>query len=261
MGVFVGAKKRANYEATFFQQINRWILAQSNSSWDFPENIQYTNKHFEMQIQDAITRRIESYKRLEYLGLGSTLKYKNFSEIDFIWGWKDPVNTITLPIWKNMFPNAKIINIVRNPIDVAASLKYREDKKQSSFQLTPKKRYREWILDRRWIYNQSYYVMDIKNGVELWKKYVMMNEKHLAKNDSGSLSLVYEKLLANPATYLNNLAQFLGIELNKSVIDKIATNINSSNRFKFLNDAELVDFYKSICNDSLLVKYGYHNLA
>ncbi len=42
------------------------------------------------------------------------------------WGWKDPRTSILLPFWKSLAPQMRYIVCLRNPIDVAMSLKKRE---------------------------------------------------------------------------------------------------------------------------------------
>lgn len=42
-----------------------------------------------------------------------------------IWGWKDPRNSLTLPFWKKLLPNSKIVICLRNPIEVHRSLSQR----------------------------------------------------------------------------------------------------------------------------------------
>jgi hypothetical protein len=44
------------------------------------------------------------------------------------WGWKDPRNSITLPVWLKLFPDARVIHIVRNGVDVAESLYRRQQR-------------------------------------------------------------------------------------------------------------------------------------
>ena len=38
------------------------------------------------------------------------------------WGQKDPRNSITADAWLALFPNARLINIVRDPMDVLGTL-------------------------------------------------------------------------------------------------------------------------------------------
>ena len=39
-----------------------------------------------------------------------------------LWGWKDPRNSITLPFWRLLIPNMKVVICLRNPLEVAQSL-------------------------------------------------------------------------------------------------------------------------------------------
>jgi len=43
------------------------------------------------------------------------------------WGWKDPRNSITIPFWRSLLPDVKIVICVRNPVEVAASLRKRNN--------------------------------------------------------------------------------------------------------------------------------------
>lgn len=42
------------------------------------------------------------------------------------WGWKDPRNCLTLPLWRNVVPDLKVLICVRNPLAVAESLRARD---------------------------------------------------------------------------------------------------------------------------------------
>jgi len=41
---------------------------------------------------------------------------------DSTWGWKDPRNCLTLPFWRRLLPELKMLIIVRNPLEVAYSM-------------------------------------------------------------------------------------------------------------------------------------------
>jgi len=43
------------------------------------------------------------------------------------WGWKDPRNSLTLPFWRRIVPDLKLIICLRNPLEVAHSLRKRGD--------------------------------------------------------------------------------------------------------------------------------------
>ena len=40
-----------------------------------------------------------------------------------VWGWKDPRNSLTLPFWQDLLPGLKTLIMVRNPLEVAHSMK------------------------------------------------------------------------------------------------------------------------------------------
>src|SRR5207244_12755673 len=41
------------------------------------------------------------------------------------WGWKDPRNSLTLPFWQDLLPGMKMLIVVRNPLEVAHSMRER----------------------------------------------------------------------------------------------------------------------------------------
>ena len=42
-----------------------------------------------------------------------------------LWGWKDPRNSLTLPFWQKLLPGMKTLIMVRNPLEVAHSMRER----------------------------------------------------------------------------------------------------------------------------------------
>ncbi|MEZ5023867.1 MAG: sulfotransferase [Chitinophagales bacterium] len=55
-------------------------------------------------------------------------RFKDIRDLDIPWGWKEPRNSFTLEFYKELFPDAKIIHIYRNPIDSANSYLKRDRK-------------------------------------------------------------------------------------------------------------------------------------
>lgn len=43
------------------------------------------------------------------------------------WGWKDPRTTSVIPFWQQVVPGLRFVVCVRNPLDVAASLRARDN--------------------------------------------------------------------------------------------------------------------------------------
>src|SRR5262249_29425731 len=97
---------------------------------------------------------------------------------DRCWGWKDPRSSLTLPFWRSVLPDLKVVTCVRNPLDVASSLHHRGF---SSYSF----------------------------GLALWRTY---NERLLADSSPNRRIVVhYNNLFDNLHSELQRIAQFLGL--------------------------------------------------
>lgn len=98
------------------------------------------------------------------------------------WGWKDPRNCLTLPVWLSIFPAARVLHIVRDGRAVALSLADR---------------------DR----------LDPTFALELWAAYVSRAERGMALVPEDRRCIVrYEDLIAEPVDTLEQLASFAGLK-------------------------------------------------
>src|SRR5262249_8371906 len=62
-------------------------------------------------------------------------------------GWKDPRNCLTLPFWRKLLPELKVLVIVRNPLEVAYSLRNRNEDTSYSFGLRLWEIYNRRLID------------------------------------------------------------------------------------------------------------------
>jgi hypothetical protein len=256
-GVFLGSKKFMNEEAVFFQHINRWLLYQANTPWDSPESFAYTNEPFMTQALKAIEWRMNSYPIKEYLGLTKAIRYRSLRNLDFAWGWKDPVNTITMDIWMRAFPNARIVNIIRNPIDVATSLKVREENRIAKYTARTVPTKREKDLVKKPAYNQSYRVLEISEGVKLALSYMDLNRSYMNKYRDQSIQLCYEKLLTSPQEELLQVLRFLGLQVPEDRLQHITAIIKPEKGYKFLDDPEMKRVFEKQQLKEQFSAYGF----
>ena len=127
--VYMGSKLDPNHESVFFQRLNKWILSCIGSSWDNPQSLRGLSRKDTNIIIDRLNNVLKNrLSKSLYFGKANLIKNHSFDNVDFLWGWKDPSNTFTIPIWKKIFPKAKVINIIRHPLDVSISLLKREEK-------------------------------------------------------------------------------------------------------------------------------------
>ncbi len=254
-GVFIGNDLDNNNESNFFCELNDWAFFQAGAFWDNPCNMNFLNKKFINDISSNFRKHIDSTKAKKYHN--NLRKLSNSSDL---WAWKDPRNTFTIEIWKNIFPEAKIIHIYRNPIDVAESLKQREIKFQNQRDSLTKtgirKKINEFRLVKKRIYAQSLRVKYLQEGIKLWEDYTA---KSLLNNEN-CLHLCYEKLLENPKKYINEIYNYLNINIKNKEIELIAKDINVNRKIAFKNNENLIELYEKIKNTELMKKLEYDKL-
>ena len=252
-GVFMGSKLDSNSESIFFQRINKWILSCIGSSWDNPRTL----KDLENEDIDVITNRLNKvlnsrFSKSLFLGKKNLLYNKSFNKMDTIWGWKDPVNTFTLSIWKQIFPNSKIININRHPLDVSASLIKREAnlKDRDKESLFPE--FLSSLLPVLSINKgdvlSSFNIKNINDGLILYKKYI--DEIESNKQVYDILDIKYEELIMDSSKVLKKIFNYLNININDNAYQEIERTLDKSRVHVFENSR--LDF-----DDKLLEIIGY----
>ena len=96
------------WEHLGFVGLNDELLDALGGAWDLPPK---TNENL-------------SKDRLDQLRMKARLLIEGFDSGP-IWGWKDPRNSLTLPFWEDLLPGLKTLIIVRNPLEVAYSMRKR----------------------------------------------------------------------------------------------------------------------------------------
>ena len=197
-GIFMGNKKEINNEALFFLKFNEYIFKQASASWDSPINLKFTNNFFKENIKRIFKKRANSPLIIKYLGIKKFLKYRTLERLPTQWGWKDPRNTFTLEIWRELYPDAKVIHIYRNPVDVANSLKVRSLLNQEKKKSRPIKTVIGDYFLKSSVINDSFKVQNLNQGYELWKEYVEKSYTY-----SNVLHIKFEDLVNNSKQHLS----------------------------------------------------------
>ncbi|MEW6441352.1 MAG: sulfotransferase [bacterium] len=117
------------WENLQFVRLNDEILQKLGGGWDFPPELAPGWEH------DPILEPLVVPAAEVVLGFPA----------DRPWGWKDPRNSLTLPFWKRLLRGCQVIVCVRNPLDVAASLRKRATSSEA-FSLHLWKTYHESLL-------------------------------------------------------------------------------------------------------------------
>ena len=259
LGLFVGKDLDPFdlHESMFFITLNDWLLRQSNATWDNVYNYQFMDEFMIEKAIPIIQGELAGKRRKKYLGSG---KIKNISNLNIPWGWKDPRTTITIDFWKRIFPNAKLLHIYRNPIDVAESRRKRELYVREHAKL------KFWVkilkfLDYKAVQTLSPRMLHLEEGVKLWEDYV---QKALSLTDTYGddvMHIRYEDFLETPAPILKKITDFIELSTEMPNIEKAVEHVDASRKFAFLNNEELITVYKKIQRHPLLQQLNYEQIV
>jgi GT2 family glycosyltransferase len=97
------------WENVKFVDLNDAILSELGGGWDYPPSM--PNGWNEE----------ERFLRLKAKAEITLQEFFNHEP----WGWKDPRNSLTLPFWMSFIPQMKVVICLRNPLEVALSLRRR----------------------------------------------------------------------------------------------------------------------------------------
>jgi hypothetical protein len=196
------------WEHLDFVDVNESLLAAAHSAWDFPPAADF----------DWTAARLASIRaRAEALVAGF--------DGDAFWGWKDPRNCLTLPFWRQIAPSLKVVFVVRNPLEVALSLKRRN---QFSFPL----------------------------AIALWDAYAA---RALETTTSANRVVThFDAYFARPGAELRRVLARLGIEPPVDLADAVATAEVDLKHHRLtigdLYDAriapEIIDRYRALCAEA-----------
>lgn len=258
LGVFMGWKKETNNEAWFFLKLNRWLFQISSANWDSPENIKHLLEKTEVYdlTVDYVKQILNSPHSIEFLGPSKYLKYKSVQNIDFNWGWKDPRNTFTLPLWLDIFPNAKIVHVYRHGVDVAQSLYVRNKKEVKQAQdLHAKRKLLYKIIKKKGGFNDSIITNQLNNCFGIWEQYIQQSFNYVNTLENECFSIKYEDFLEDPETHMRKLVKFCGLTVADEKIKDKCSAINPSRAYAFEKNPELLTFSETL--ENRLKKFGY----
>ncbi len=259
MGVFVGKKLELHHEAIFFQAINRWLLLLSGSSWEHPCPVNSFLSHHDSRR--LVARRMRFFMKmprvLAFLGIRHFLKYRTPENLDFPWCWKDPRNTFTLPVWLDIFPEAKVLYIHRNGVDVANSLAVRGRK-----ELQQMNRLYSWkdMIFNRLPPESSFAVrcLYLEDGFKLWETYCHQADEQIASVPlDRQMVICFEDFLVEPLPFLRRLCDFAGLSPAERRLTEISEGIDAGRARPYETDAKLLEFYEAMRSTELMVRYGY----
>src|ERR1051325_9829505 len=167
------------WEHLGFVALNDELLEALGGAWDLPPK---ADENFSGAPQ------------VDSLRMKGRLLIESLDSAD-VWGWKDPRNTLTLPFWQDLVPELRTLIMVRNPLEVAYSMRKR---------------------------NGTSYAF----GLRLWEIYNRRVVEMAGKHEQ--LISHYDLFFENPEEELKRMADFIG--LSDAKIGKAAELVATKRR-------------------------------
>lgn len=263
LGLFVGRDLEKNCESWFFISMNEWLLKQSGAGWHNPEAVTYllNNEKVESLAAEYAKCRLNGLSIAKYVGWKKFLNKEIPSRgMNSPWGWKDPRNTYTLGFWLKLFPNARIINIYRNGVPVAASLRERDVKGLDRFtkkHLTRKKLGLYNLFAKKGGFVNSVRCLELRGGFSLWEEYVIKGMEQVMACQGNVIDIKYEEFVDEPEKHMRVLADFCGLNFSEQQLQDVCADVQAEKASSYCNNDELVDFYKTVKSNKTMIKLGY----
>ncbi len=177
------------WENLRFVALNDEVLNELGGAWDLPPKADENFKH----------------ARLDPLHTKAQLLVEGFDSAR-VWGWKDPRNSLTLPFWQELLPKLKTVIIVRNPLEVAYSMRERNGTSYSF-------------------------------GLRLWEIYNRRVIETLSKQER--LVTHYDLFFEDAGTELRRIVRFIG--LPDEEVNSAAALITTQRRHTHFTIDQLID--------------------
>lgn len=256
LGVFMGADTQADAESVAFMLINESILHQCGAFWSEPMAAHFmlaqrdVVDHVAAAARQAVAARFERYVGPAAWHRGANAKADAWP----VFGWKDPRNTFTLPVWKQVFPRLRAIHIVRHGVDVAASLARRhgEALRAATGEAVPPAL--TVIRDHALGILSSRRGWTLAEALTMWEQYVEKARAESAALGERALEIRYEELLTQPERVIPALASFCGVPA-PAPLGPLLDGLERGRAFAFRRSPELAAFAASA--SEILARYGY----
>lgn len=249
LGVFMGADMNDHAESAFFLRQNQWVFEVAHAYWDNPSAVRYLLELPDLSelVTLRLTERWRGPSARRYWGT-ARFAVRRFAGP---WmrppmGWKDPRTTFTLPLWLRLFPQARVVHVVRDGLDVAASLVAREQRRRTRLGNAAR----------------SCRCLDPERAFDLWTEYVDMGE-HVAEALPAAryLRLRYEDLLEGPHVWVGELARVAGTPADEGRIAAAAAllDVGRATRRSISGDGagDLEELRRRRVDDDRRVRLGY----
>ena len=209
LGLQLGQQLDSHDEPRELQRLHENYLRRVGAAWHNPDPFLASIASGEGKQQCVSYLRENFGRDLSVLGYRQNVKgwwLKRRVRAGVPWGWKEPRTTLFATCWLELFPDAKILHVVRNPLAVATSIQRRELQFQGKG-------------DR-----PSGQIHDFDYCVDLAMRYVT-NGEALQSLVTDYFRLRFEDLQADPLDQLRKAAAFCQLRFTEQQTQRAAATI------------------------------------
>jgi hypothetical protein len=213
-GLYVGHRLGQHHEAAFFRRLNDRVLVAGGGRWEAVEPYLRAreDENFVARSTALLRQEMETGFATGYLSLRRRLAFRLGRR--FAWGWKDPRTCLVMPQWLRLFPTARVLHVIRHPLDVALSLSRREasarDRGRSHAAAT----------------------LDLEYSLRLWETHVQECLRYRALGGR-YFEVRFEDLAADPVSQIGRMAALAGLPTSAGTIRRAASQVDPGRQRRY----------------------------
>ena len=214
IGLQIGQRLDSHREPRLLQKLHEDYLRRTGGAWHNPQPFLKWTETVEGK-QDCVSYLRSNVRRDFARIFGYRFNPKGLwlrARLNFgsPWGWKEPRTTLFAPAWLEIFPGARIVNVIRDSQAAASSIRERELKFQAAGDPpTPN-------------------LSDLDYCRQLVQTYLTAGERFA--NSANYQWVQFEELQANPPAMLERLANFCGLRVTTRQLAIAAASIRPARR-------------------------------
>lgn len=217
-GAFGGAMPDRNRESMPVLSCNEALFRTASASWDeprlFSDYLRADGNYAPLLDQ---LRREWGNAAVQRQFWGETPAHSS------VWAIKDPRFAFTLPLWLELYPDAKLVVISRHGVDVARSLHLRHQQIMLMFQMRhPEVQLGETSRFMTGLVEHRMRCHTPEGALALWAEYESQLQWVLGRMPQPRHILRYESLVEHPAEEVARLLDFAGLPVTAPQIQALA---------------------------------------
>ncbi|MEY2546289.1 MAG: hypothetical protein QOG48_1406 [Verrucomicrobiota bacterium] len=206
LGLQIGQHLDSHFEPYLLQRVQEDYLRRVGARWFEPRAfLEHLETHAGLRdcvdyLRAQLSARLFGYRNnAEGLWMRARLRF------GAAWGWKEPRTTLFARAWLEIFPNARLLHLVRDPRAAGESIRARELKFQAAGD-APSGR-----------------IDNVDFATDLVLTYTEAGERLAAS--ANYLRVHFEDLQADPSRVLNEMAQFCDLTFTPQELASAAATI------------------------------------